>query len=157
LLTNQSHELLTSLVVGGLWLNTAHIIVRLCGRIFPQHPFTAYRRPLFTLFTLAALGWFGSLCGVAAVSLKGDLLCGCAFSLFSGWFFHLDPDWGRLPELLTLVRESMGQLVPGAEQTPIVLTDAQLKLAGTNHVGAEWADFMARLNLDLRLAQLVPK
>jgi hypothetical protein len=47
----------------------------------------------------------------------------------------------------------MGQLVPGAEQAPIVLTDAQLKLAGTNHVGSGWVAFMAQLNLDSWLAQ----
>jgi hypothetical protein len=106
------------------------------------------QRLVLIICTVFAFGAFTFLAVVAYASLEDGLLCGRAFPPFGVLYFHLNPDWGRLPELLTLIHEATGQLVAGAEQVPIVLTETQIKLEGANHVGVEWANYMARLNFD---------
>lgn len=107
------------------------------------------QRALLAVCGLFALTGFILLGVIADVSLGDGLLCGKAFSLFGVLYFHLDPDWGRLPELLVLIQEVTSPSIGGiVEQVPIVLTDFQLKTGGTGHVGAGWVSYMARLNYE---------
>lgn len=122
--------------VWGLGLNVIKLFVLLWEFVFPQRPPLAYRRLLLGVCLVFMLSGFGSLAGVSYIILENDALRGYDLTLFGALHFHLDPDWGRLSELFAYVREAMGQLVPGAEQAPIVLTLEELKSAGAGQVGA---------------------
>lgn len=63
------------------------------------------------------------------------------------------PDWSRVEEFELGVRAAMGRIWPGAEIAPMVLTLAEMKLAGAKCVGSAFCDALANANLALWLEQ----